>query len=158
MCAQLGWKQFSKVSMGKFHAAFEGAKVKLNATHLSSSSLLFSYCPFYVRRAAPSPPSSCSINPPSLLLTLLGRPLPFVFPFSIPCRASERKRSKSKAKTMANKARDTHTHTHKHVSVLTCKCASVSLCVCVCARWTHVHSCVQPSEVYGANKMYFMLP
>lgn len=154
MCAQLGWKQFSKVSMGKFHAAFEGAKVKLNATHLSSSSssLLFSYCPFYERRAAlPS-----SINTPSLPLTLLATPLPFVFAFSIPCRASERKRSKSKAKTMANKARDTHTHTHTYTWVYLH--VSVHRCVCVCARWTHVHSCVQPSEVYGANKMYFMLP
>lgn len=47
--------------------------------------------------------------------------------------------------------RRTHTHTYTE-SVPTC------VRVCVCARWTHVHSCVQPSEVYGANKMYFMLP
>lgn len=52
-----------------------------------------------------------------------------------------------------------HARTHTYINFFFVCVRICGMCACVngCVR-SHVHSCVQRSEVYGANKMYFMLP
>jgi len=148
MCT-LWWKWYSHFPIHSFHAALNGGG-KCECIELLY--LYRCYCLF----STISPPSISHIF--HLLILLLVR--------------GKGKRSKSKAKTMrklwrgwlekenvgAYKLAASCAHTYKHFFLFVCvRICGMCACVNGCVR-SHVHSCVQRSEVYGANKMYFMLP